>query len=298
LWLLTSFTSFSLFSLKKYKPIITLHGVVSLKKIDKNFIKENNSSLPIWITKIGFYVIYKPLCIWTKKIIVHEKYFKNILINEYRVDKNKIEVIYHGVENLKTIERTEARNKLKLDGNKDLCLFVGYLTGYKGIDLLIEGFAKFCKFNKNAFLIIGAGKHPKLKDNKDYLKEYKRLEDKAKNLIPENQYRWVGFIKENYIINYYSACDVVLAPYTVAMSFSGPLALAIGYEKPFLASDVFSEILPKEMIFKRNSENLAEKLREFFRNQRKFKEGAEKMKGERLWSKVGHQTYKNYSKTL
>ena len=284
-----------LFLLMGHKTLITLHGVVSLKKIDKNFIKENNSNLPIYLTKLAFYIIYKPLCIWAKKIIVHEDYFKNILIKEYNVNKDKIEVIYHGVEDLKCISKENACGILNIESKKDICLFMGYLTGYKGIDLLIEGFAEFCKFNKNAFLIIGAGKHPKLKDDKNYLKEYKRLEDKAKDLIPENQYRWVGFIEEKDIVNYYSACDVALAPYTTSMSFSGPLALAIGYEKPFLTSNVFYDIIKNEdMVFKRNLEDLANKLRKFFESKEKFKNEIIKMKKEKLWNVVGSQTYKVY----
>ena len=283
-----------LFLLKKYRLIITLHGVVSLRKIDKSFIKENNSNLPVWLTKIAFYIIYKPLCLWSKKIIVHEEYFKNILADEYHIKKDKIEVICHGVEDLKTIDKIVAYNKLGLDEKKDTCLFMGYLTGYKGIDLLIDGFSEYCKLNKNAFLIIGAGKHPKLKDDKNYLKEYKRLEDKAKSLIPENQFRWIGFIDECDIINYYSACDIALAPYTIAMSSSGPLSLAIGYEKPFLASDVFDKILPIGTIFKKTSEDLSQKLKEFFENQDKFKNEVEEMKMERLWDKVGIKSYKIY----
>lgn len=283
-----------IFLFRKHRTIITLHGVVSLKKIDKNFIRENNSSLPVWLTKIAFCIIYKPLCIWSKKIIVHEEYFKNILIDEYKVKKDKIKVIYHGVEDLETIEKTTACGKLNLDAKKDICLFMGYLTGYKGIDLLIEGFAKYCKLNKNAFLVVGAGKHPKLKNDETYLEEYKRLGDKARDLIPKDQYRWVGFIEENDIINYYSAGDVVLAPYTTAMSSSGPLALAVGYEKPFLASDVFSEILPEEMVFKRSLDGLAKKLEEFFGDRDGFEVLVEKMKRERLWDEVGRESYSIY----
>lgn len=287
-----------LFFLRKHNLIITLHGVVSLKSINKDFIKENNSNLPVWLTKIAFYIIYKPLCIWPRKIIVHEEYFKNILIDEYKVKKDKIEVIYHGVENLKCIPRDSACEMLNIDSNKDICLFMGYLTGYKGIDLLIEGFAEYCKINKNAFLLIGAGEHPKLKNDRDYLKEYKRLEDKAKNLISENQYCWAGFIEEADIVNYYSACDVLVFPYTTAMSFSGPAALAIGYEKPFLASDVFSEILSEKLIFKRTAIDLSEKLKEFFGDKERFGVLAIEMKKGRLWSVIGSKTYNVYKSSL
>ena len=285
-----------LFLLKKYKLTITLHGIVSLKKINKNFIKENNSSLPVWLTKIGFYVIYKPLCVWTKKIIVHEEYFKNILIDEYKVNKNKIEVIYHGIEDLKTIDKTLACDKLNLDEKRDICLFMGYLTGYKGIDLLIEGFSEYCKLNKNAFLIIGAGKHPKLINDKKYLAEYARLIKKAENMISTKQYKWVGFIKEEEISTYYSASDVSIYPYTVSMSSSGPMAIGIGHAKPFLASDVFNEVLPKKFIFKRTSESLTKKIQSFFENKDIIQKEVEQMRNERLWSSISIETYKAYKR--
>ncbi len=72
---------------KKYKIVITLHGVVSLKAITKQFIRENNSSFPVWLVRIAFYLIYRPLCIWSDKIIVHEENLKEILINEYLIKR-------------------------------------------------------------------------------------------------------------------------------------------------------------------------------------------------------------------
>jgi len=284
-----------LFLLRKCNLIITLHGVVSLKKIEKNFIRENNANLTVWLTKLAFYIIYKPLCIWSKKIIVHEDYFKNILINEYQVNPDKIEVIPHGVENLKPINKRDACNKLNLSEKKNIILFMGYLIGYKGIDLLVEGFAKYSKINPDAYLIIGAGKHPRFSNNKKYLAEYKRLQDKAKELINKNQYKWVGFIDEKNIVNYYNASDILVFPYTVCMSSSGPMNIAIGYEKPFLVSDVFDKIIEnKKMVFRRNPEALADKLKGFF--EEKFKFEIKKMKEERLWNKVGNKTYKIYEK--
>jgi glycosyltransferase involved in cell wall biosynthesis len=287
-----------LVALKKYNLIITLHGVVSLEKINKKFIKENNSNLPIWLTKIAFRIIYKPLCLWSDKIIVHEEYFKNILIKEYKVDNNKIETIYHGVEDFQTIDKEDACKILGINPTKDICLFMGYLTGYKGIDLLIEGFSEYAQKNSNTFLIIGAGKHPKLKDDKIYLQEYKRLQGKAEKMIPKNQYKWVGFIDEEEIGVYYSASDVSIYPYTISMSSSGPMAIAIGYQKPFIASDVFKEVLPDKFIFQRNEKALSKKIEEFFHNQEIFQKEISEMKNNRLWTRVGQQTFNIYKNNL
>jgi glycosyltransferase involved in cell wall biosynthesis len=281
--------------LKKYKTIITLHGVVSLKSVDRNFIKENNSNLPTIFVKPAFYLIYKPLCIFAKKVIVHENIFKEILINEYGVKENKVEVVYHGIENFTAITKEDACKKLELDTNKDLVLFMGYLTGYKGIDLLIEGFSEYLKINSKVFLIIGAGKHPKLFADETYLKEYSRLENKAKELISGDNYRWVGFIEESDIISFYSAADVSIYPYTIQMSSSGPMSIAIGYEKPFLASDVFSGFIEnKEILFERNPKKLSECLDKFFKSKENNQDYIKKLKQERNWSNVGNKTYHTY----
>ncbi|MDD2487615.1 MAG: glycosyltransferase [Candidatus Gracilibacteria bacterium] len=281
--------------MRKYKVLITLHGVVPIKKITKDFIKENNSKLPIWIVKTVFRIIYVPICLWAEKIIVHEKIFKNALIEDYKISKDKIDVINHGIEDLKLKNREESCKKLELDSNKDLVLFMGYATGYKGIDLLIDGFSEYSKINSNAFLIIGAGKHPKLFNDKAYLEEYERLQNKAESLIKENNFKWIGFIEEKSIVDYYSAADVSIYPYTIQMSSSGPMAISIGYNKPFLASDVFKESIDDNiLLFERNSKSMSDKLDFFFKNREEYNDVIKNMREEKLWNKVGESTYYFY----
>lgn len=283
--------------LKKYRTVITLHGVVSIKEINKNFIKSNNSRLPVWIVKLAFKSIYIPLCRHSKKIIVHENHFKEILINEYKVSEDKVVVVHHGVEDLKTMSQKSARSNLGIDKNLKVCLFMGYLTGYKGLDLLIEGFEKYTNNIKDVLLIIGAGKHPKLKHDKNYLKnEYERLRTKANKLIGNKNLRWVGFIKEEEINKYYSAADVSVFPYQIAMSSSGPMSISIGYEKPFLASDAFEKIFSKELLFKMSSSELSKKLSYFFSNEDKYRDLVKELKNERVWLSVGKKTRKVYAK--
>jgi len=280
---------------RNYRTVVTLHGVISIKAINKDFIKENYAKYPVILVKLGFYFIYKPICLFVAKIIVHEKCFKDILIEEYGVKKDKIEVIHHGVPDLKAMDKGLACGKLDLDSSKNIVLFMGYLTGYKGLELLIEGFSDYSKLNSNAFLIIGAGKHPRLANDIDYLEEYSRLESKAKALIPENMYRWVGFIPDDLVTTYYSAADVSVYPYTIQMSSSGPMAIAIGHEKPFLASIVFNSFIENnEILFERDKLSLENSLDRFFKNKEAFIQYVIKMKGERSYKSVGRQTYNLY----
>ena len=281
--------------LRSSRVLLTLHGVVSFKLIDKNFVRENNSNQPIFLVKWAFYLIYKPLCLFARKIIVHENIFKQILTKDYGIKESKIKVIHLIVENLIPLTQIAARRKLGVSAEKNVVLFMGYLTGYKGLDLLLEGFAEYAKVDPQAFLIITAGKHPKLSSDKDYLKEYRRLEDKAKSLIVAKQYCWDGFVAEKEIINYYSAGDVSIYPYTIQMSSSGPMALAIGYGKPFLASEVFANLVDcPAMLFKRDKESFKTALVNFFKDKNQFYNQIIKLKRDRLPMEVGRLTLQEY----
>lgn len=281
------------------KTVITLHGVVDPNAIDAAFVKENNSRLPVWLVRLAFRMIYTPLMKWSRRIIVHEDYFRKIAIKSYGIDARKISVIPHGVEMLETVNEQTARTQLDVPAQAQVVLFMGYATGYKGIDLLIEGFARYAKSNKNAYLIIGAGKHPKLQNDGNYLKEYERLKQKAASLIPAGQYTWHGFIKESEIATYYSASDVSIYPYTTAMSSSGPMSFAIGYEKPFLVSTAFEAIFSSmpQLLFERKPETLAERLEYFFAYQHDYAEISSTLKQQRSWRHVAELTIQAYEQT-
>lgn len=281
--------------LRKYLLVVTLHGVVPIAKITKEFVHENNTRLPIWLVKGAFKIIYIPLCFWAKKIIVHERIFQNALIDNYGVVRNKIEVIYHGIEDLHSRDRKNSCEYLGLDPTRDIVLFMGYATGYKWIDLLIEWFSEYSKMNTNTFLVIGAGKHPKLFADESYLQEYARLQEKARLLIHRENYKWIWFIEEKDIVHYYSAADISVYPYTIQMSSSGPMSISIGYNKPFLASDVFRGSIDEDMLlFERNPRAMSEKLDFFFKNRERYSDIIGQMRSERLWDRVGASTYHLY----
>lgn len=285
-----------LFWLRKYCQVITLHGVVSLNKIDRKFIKGNNSKLPIFIVKYAFRNIYIPLCKNADRVFVHEELFKDVLINEYGICADKISVIHHGIENLKPMNKVKACKDLKLNPKNNIVLFMGYLTGYKGLDLLIEGFSRYAIKDHNSILLVGAGVHPKFKNNKEYKEEYNRIKNKAEALIPKNQLSWKGFIPEREIISYYSAADVSIYPYTVSIASSGPMSIAIGYNKPFLTSHAFDKVFPKlKLKFSMDKPNdLCKNLINFFEDKKQLDGYVKQLKKERIWSTVSKKVYNVY----
>jgi glycosyltransferase involved in cell wall biosynthesis len=283
------------FFLRDYKTITTIHGVVSIKSIDKIFVKENSSTVPVFLVKLAFFIFYAPICFFSKKVIVHEEVFRKILIEEYWVSSSKIEVVPHGIEDLKTISTMDARKYLNLPLDKKIVLFMGYLTGYKGIDLLIDGFSKYIIEDPDVLLIIGAGVHPKNKFNKNYMDVYNSMKEKAEKLLVD-KHTWVGFIAEDSIKYYFSASDLSIYPYTYHLASSGPMSISIGYEKPFLASDVFDNLIEdKNMLFKKNPQDMVVALKKFFLNKDLYEEQIKKLKESSLWGTNGKKLYDIYT---
>jgi glycosyltransferase involved in cell wall biosynthesis len=279
------------------RTVVTIHGIVDPKKVTTSFVRENNSRLPVWIVRLAFRVLYTPLMKWARRVVVHEKYFKEIAVQSYGIAPQKVVVIPHGVETFAPTDTRQARRSLSIAKDAKVVLFMGYATGYKGLDLLIEGFAQYAEREPKAYLIIGSGRHPKLKNDSTYLAEYRRLQEKAAALIPLHQYRWDGFLAEDQIGLYYSACDVSLYPYTTAMSSSGPMSFAIGYERPFLVSEAFKDVFKDypHLLFDRHPQKLAERLEYFFTNQNDYISASSVLKRDRTWRSVGQKTASLYS---
>ncbi len=277
--------------------IVTLHGIVPLSKVDKNFIKNNQRTLPPFITKLGFFILVKMITIFSSIVIVHEHLFKKVLSKDYGCPLKKIKVIPLGIEERKDgVSKVEAK-KILNSSNKKVILFFGNITGYKGIELLMEAFQSLVENHPDYLLVIAGGEHPHLRGQPEYKIYYSNLQSIAKQISSE-QIVFVGFVPEDMIFVYFSAADVVVLPYTVCMSSSGPLTLAVAYKLPFLVSQEFKEAITLEdIIFERKPEKLAGKIEQFFIDaelQKKALEYSNKLRKERIWPNVGEKTYSLY----
>jgi glycosyltransferase involved in cell wall biosynthesis len=296
--ILNAFTmSFMTWSLKG-KLVVTMHGVFSLRLVNRDFIKRNGSMVPSLAFKVALWLATYPLCLASSKVIVHEEDFKQILTDEYGIDSQKVVVISHGVgDGHDRMPKAEARKHLLLSVDKKICLFVGYASGYKGMDVLIEGFAEAARFDSNLYLIIGAGQHPKLQEDRTYQEAYQAWQDKAAKLIDGSQFEWRGFVPEKDLPAVYGASDVAIFPYTEHISSSGPVSLSITWETPYLLSEKIAQA--GETSFSVDSAGLATAIISFFRNGEDNREEVARIrKAERLWSKVALKTQLLYEDTI
>lgn len=282
------------------KPVVvTLHGVVPLSEVDGRFLRENWIKGSPLIMKVGLILLVKAITFLSTSIIVHEEKFKKVLGSEYGCPTHKIYVIHHGIEERKDlINKNEAKEKLNLYG-KTVILFFGYITGYKNVELLIES-ANFLR-KLDWVIIIAGGSHPRLSSDPNYRRYLSDLREKAM-VISKDRILFRGFIAEEEIHLYFSAADVVVFPYKIAMSSSGPMNVAFSYKKPFLISNSFNQIIKiKELIFDEDPQELAIKIQTFFQNKDiryKTLKYFEQLCAERSLSSVARETIHLYENMI
>lgn len=277
------------------KPIIvTIHGIIPLSKLNDEFIEQNKLKGKKIILKTELYWLTKLIVKLSNDTIVHEEKLKDILQNEYGCNPSKINIIHHGIEDRKDLIENDKAKQILGYQNKKIVLFFGYLTGYKGIELLIDAFNYI---DDNTVLVIAGGEHPRLKDEKDYRDYIKGLKDKAmetgKNIV------FTGFVSEEKIGIYFSAADVVVCPYRVFMASSGPLSLSLSYSKPFIVSEQLKDMINfDDIVFRNDPKELAKKINMILDSNYPLKEYALKlcaqMREKRSWNSISNMTYEIY----
>ena len=286
------------------KPVVvTLHGVVPLEEINKQFLRQNKLQGILITLKLGSLFLVKIISLFSKAIIVHNKSFVELLRRDYKCG-TKVFIIPHGIKEMKIkLKQDDAKKKLGLE-DKKLILFFGYITGYKGIETLIEGFGHVATKHKDWILIIGGGEHPRLRNNSSYKHFIFELQRKASTLAP-HQIIFNGFISEEDLPIYFSAVDFVVFPYNTVVASSGALTLAMGYSKPVLLSRIapFEELINvNEAFFERNSpRSLADRLEFLMSNpcaNRKILNHMRKVTRQFSWENIGLKTVQLYKSLL
>jgi D-inositol-3-phosphate glycosyltransferase len=126
------------------------------------------------------------------------------------------------------VTKEEAAEQLGLDANGKYLLFFGLVRKYKGLDMLIESFARSEEAKKQYKLIVAGEFYD---DPTPYFDQIKNLgiEDLV---IIRNQY-----IPDNQIKYYFSIADLITQTYRTATQ-SGISQLAFHFEKPLLVTRV------------------------------------------------------------
>lgn len=203
-----------IYKLLGYKLVYTVHDIVPHDRDTR-------------MNRFLFRMIYK--LNW--KLICHTEYIRKRLIDEFNITPEKIKVIRHGVyevgEKELGVSREEALAKLGFDAKDKLILFFGFITGYKGVDLLLDAFTRLNLEPKPKLVIAG-----RVMDM--YQAQFRELQEKYKG---EHIRYMLRRIDEAELPLLFNAAEITALPYREA-SQSGVLFMSYAYGVPVLVPDI------------------------------------------------------------
>jgi glycosyltransferase involved in cell wall biosynthesis len=283
------------------KVVITIHAVVARKDINKDFLETffgSGREILILFTKLFFSLLYRAIGFSADKIFVHADILKYILINDYKIKKDKIIVICHGVPDKIEFDKNYRPicSWIKLISDKPFILYYGYFHKRKGIEIIIKSFEIVLKKFPELNLVIAGGTL-----QKDYEQKIKILIRKlniGKNVI------FTGFVEEMDLGWLLSSCKLILLPAIYSISASGPLAQVIAYHKPVIVSDVgvFKEEITNYidgLVTNNSIECWAEQIELLIRDKKLYENisyNLQKKHIERKWSRIAEITNSIYQK--
>jgi glycosyltransferase involved in cell wall biosynthesis/phosphoheptose isomerase len=160
------------------------------------------------------------------------------LISLYKAPAGKIAVVPCGFdpEEFHPVDRQLARNKLKLAPGPFIVLHVGRIVQRKGIDTVINGFARFLSdCRRQARLLIAGGEPPGMGAADE--PEIERLRRIAADLAIDKEVSFLGQRGRDVLRYYYGASDVfVTTPWYEPFGITPVEAMACGV--PVIGADV------------------------------------------------------------
>ncbi|MBK9013980.1 MAG: glycosyltransferase family 4 protein [Saprospiraceae bacterium] len=240
------------------------------------------------------------------KVVVMSHLAKQLLQEVYKVPKDKIAIIEHGVPECKTASRLELRSKLGFEGRRILFTF-GLIGRSKGLETVINALPAIVAVRPETLYVVLGKTHPGIvresgEEYREYLLDLAQQKGVADNLLFVNE-----FAEESVLWEYLRACDIYLTPYlNEAQITSGTLSYAIGAGAAVVSTPYWhaQELLKDgrgQFFDFRNDETLAEILLDLFGNDEKLENmrSLAAQYGKNLkWSLIGKQYLKLFQQMV
>ena len=205
------------------KMIVTIHDLTHL--IYPEFLPNK------------FAYFYAKFMIWlalkkaTKVITVSNNTKKDIL-QRFKVDPNKIEVVYNGVgEEFVKKEKKEIYylyNKFSIPKDKKIIMYVGNLKPHKNLERLLEAYSKIENKEDTCLLLVGKA-----------FEKYNVLEEKEQELNINMQVIHTGIVTQEELVDLYNLADLFVFP-SLYEGFGLPILEAIACGTPVICSNTSS----------------------------------------------------------
>lgn len=226
-----------------FSSSVVLHSVILNFSDIAGHIGISNSFLgrvkSIVLTRI-FRIFYFLLGFISNKIITTDEILANNL--GLLISPQKVFSIPHGVDtNLISIDKNIARKRLGIGKKDKVVLYFGFINWIKGADLFVKAYSKIDKLlgEKTRFIVAG-GKSATLSQLPSYKDYYSKVLTGIKR---SKSIKITGFVPQEKISLYFSACDIVIFPYRSFTFASGVLSLVFSYKKPFIVSSKIAHMM-------------------------------------------------------
>jgi D-inositol-3-phosphate glycosyltransferase len=170
-------------------------------------------------------------------IFVHTQKMKDQLMQTFGVREGRISIIPFGTYDMvpqSALTSAEAKQRLGLREADRTILFFGRITPYKGIDLLVDAFARIALDDQSYRLVI-AGEA--MKESEQQWQQVQQTI--AQSSMREQVVQHTRYIGDAEIEIYFKGADVLVLPYSQIFQ-SGVLFMAYSFGLPVIATDVGS----------------------------------------------------------
>ncbi len=185
----------------------------------------------------------------------------------------------------RNMDTKEARKRLKINSEKQVLLFFGFVRKYKGLKYILEAMPAIHRALPDCELLIAGDFFGG--DKEKYLVSIKKLGiDRCIRIFD-------GYIPDSEVEKFFMASDLVVLPYESATQ-SGIVQIAFGFEVPVIVTDVggLSEVVTDGktgyVVEPRSSKDLGERVICFFQQGKKheFQEQIRKEAGRFSWDSM------------
>jgi glycosyltransferase involved in cell wall biosynthesis len=201
------------------RTVLNIHGIPQLERRAEQW--PDSVSFRNWLSTLNY-------CKLADRVVVNSEFMRDNVIAWYRLNSDKVVVIPNGVD-LKMF--SSSNDRVFLEGDPSI-LYVGHLSGLKGVDILIHAVAKLrFEFPKIKLHLVGNG-------NAARFAALSKDEGIEKSVI------FHSWTKPSMIPSYYKSADICVFP-SRHEGFGIVILEAMASGVPVIASDIpsFREII-------------------------------------------------------
>ncbi len=240
--------------------------------------------------------VLQQICKMANKIVVMSHKAIEFLVSIYKIPREKIAFIEHGVPDIQ-FDQEKSKKEFKLESKKVLLTF-GFIGRNKGIETVIKALPEVVKKHPDVIYIVLGKTHPNVlrhsgEEYRIFLLRLVKSLQLEKNVVFLNE-----FINEQDLFKYLCASDIYITPYlNEAQITSGTLSYAVGVGSAVISTPYWhaEELLAegRGRLFNFNdSDNLTDILTELLDNPSELNELRSKAKdyGRKItWPKSGEK---------